>query len=259
MDKEKLLQLFDREMRMEIEFPDQRKEANQHLVRFVRMGAGMNFVLYSNLESFNADAVISEQVRYFGEMGKSFAWKIYQHDSFPELKEHLLEHGFITDLPYPVMVLDVHAVSEVLKMPIAADVRRLVWPEQLDEVAQVEEKVWGGDFTWLHNRMAGWLAWPGYLSVYVGYILNQPACAGWNVFQPDSQFVSLFGGSTLEEYRGQGLYTAVLAARVQEAMQRGRSYLLLEPSEMSQPIVSKHGFEILTYCQEFVWDFPQNS
>ena len=255
MDRTRLLELYDRELRLENEYPDQRKETTRYITRLVRSDGGMNSIPYSRLERYNADMVIAEQVAYFQGQGKSFTWKTYEHDPFPELKAHLLVHGFTADEPYPVMVLDDHAAAAELTAPSAADVRRLVWPEQLDQAAQVEALVWGGDFTWLRRRLEGWLAWPGYLSVYVGYVQDRPACAGWIVFHPESHFASLYGGSTLEEYRGQGLYKAVLSARLQEAMQRGRQYLILEPSAMSQPIVSRFGFELMTTCQEFEWSF----
>jgi hypothetical protein len=256
MERTALLALYDRELRLEIEFPDQRKETNRHITRIERSDGGMNSILYSRLERYNADAVIAEQVRYFQTQGKSFTWKIFQHDPFPELRDRLLAYGFRADVAEPVMVLDVHSVSDELKTQPELDVRRVVWPEQLDEVAQLEAQVWGGDFSWLRRRLAGWLAWPGYLSVYVGYMLDQPACAGWIVFHPDSQFASLYGGSTLEEYRGRGLYKAVLACRLQEAMQRGRPYLIVEPTEINQPIMSRYGFEVLTYTQDYLWAFP---
>ena len=154
MDKSALLLMYDREMRQEIEFPDQRKESSLHLTRLIRADDGMNTILYSRLETYNVEAVITEQLRYFQALKKSFTWKIYQHDPFQALKDHLLVHGLSANDPYPVMVLDLHSAAEELKKPVMLDVRRLVWPEQLDEVARVEAQVWGGDFTWLQRRLA---------------------------------------------------------------------------------------------------------
>jgi hypothetical protein len=256
MDKASLLALYDRELRVEIEYPDQRKEAAYHITRLERSDGGMNSIPFSRLERYNAGALIAEQVAYFRKQGKSFTWETYAHDPFPELKQHLLANGFSADEPYPVMILDERAAPLELTAPAAVDVRRLVWPDQLDEVAEVEAQVWGRDFGWLKRRLEGWLSWPGYVSIYVAYMHDQPACAGWIVFHPDSHFASLFGGSTLEEYRGQGMYRAVLGARLQEARQRGRQYLILEPSAMNEPIVIRYGFEYLTTCQEFVWSHP---
>ena len=66
--------------------------------------------------------------------------------------------------------------------------------------------------------------------------------AGWIYYPPESQFARLWGGSTLEGNRSRGLYTALLAARAQEAQRRGVGYLTVDASPMSQPILEHFGF-----------------
>ena len=83
------------------------------------------------------------------------------------------------------------------------------------------------------------------MSVYIAYAEDQPACAGWIYVNPNSHFAGLWGGSTVAEQRRKGMYTALLALRVQEAVRRGYRYLTINASEMSQPIVSKYGFRLL--------------
>jgi GNAT superfamily N-acetyltransferase len=113
--------------------------------------------------------------------------------------------------------------------------------------------VWGANFGWMRQRMGDHMAIPGYLSIFVAYVDQRPACAGWTYFHPNSQFAGLWGGSTLPEYRKRGLYTAVLAARVQEAIQRGYRYLTIEAGPMSRPIVATHGFQLLTMTASYGW------
>ena len=66
-------------------------------------------------------------------------------------------------------------------------------------------------------------------------------------------FAGLWGGSTLAAYRGRGLYTALLAARVREARARGVPYLTIDAGAMSRPIVARHGFEVITYATACEW------
>ena len=66
---------------------------------------------------------------------------------------------------------------------------------------------------------------PDHLSVYVAYADNVPVACGWIRFPEASPFASLWGGSTVPELRNRGLYTALLAVRVQEARARGWRYL----------------------------------
>ncbi len=59
--------------------------------------------------------------------------------------------------------------------------------------------------------------------------------------------------STLPAYRRRGLYTALLAARVREARARGVPYLTIDAGSMSRPIVTRHGFELLTTAVSCEW------
>ncbi len=125
--------------------------------------------------------------------------------------------------------------------------------EQLDDVLRVEEQVNGGDFRWLKKRMIPHFDIPGYLSVYVGYLEGRPVSTGWIYFHPGSQFGGLFGGATLEEFRGQGWYTAILQRRILEAAERGRNFVVVDAGAMSRPILVRHGFQHLTVERDFVW------
>lgn len=248
-----MLALYDQEQRIDITYPGVRKEVLPQVVRFVRPAPGMNFILYSRLDLSDADAVIQAQIAYFTQMDQPFEWVICAHDTPSELKDRLTAHGFAPDDPAAVMVLDLQDPPPNLLAPLTADVRSITRRDQLDDVVRVEEQVWGGDFGWIKQRLGDHLAVPGYLSVSVAYVDEQPACAGWVYFHPGSQFAGLWGGSTLPQYRKHGLYTAVLARRVQAAIQRGYRFLAIEAGPMSRPIVARHGFQVLTSVQSYRW------
>jgi len=257
MDKQDLLALYDTQLRIEIEYPGVRKEAFPHLVRFIKPAPGMNFISYSRLNEADLDAVIQEQVAYFAPMPQPFSWHVCDHDSPPDLKDHLMAQGFAPDDdPDAVMVLDVPDALPALLAPVTLDVRRVTQRDQLDEVVQIESQIWGGDFGWLKQRLGEHLEIPDYLSVYVAYVDGQPACSGWVYFHPRSQFAGLFGGATLPAFRQRGLYTAVLAVRVQEAIRRGYRFLATGASPMSQPILAHNGFRLLTHLYACEWQGP---
>jgi len=220
-------------------------------VRFVRPRPGMSFILYSDLSESTADAVIEEQIAWFRLQGLNCSWKVYSHDQPADLAGRLVARGFEMDVEDSIMVLDVSAAPSRLLATPAADVRRLTNPAQLDEVVGVMEAVWGNDFGWIPGRMGPYMAIPGYLSVYVAYVDGVPACAGWTYFDK-GHFAGLWGGSTRPEHRGRGLYTALLAARVQEARQRGVPYLAIDAGEMSRPIVARHGFQEITRAADCI-------
>ncbi len=255
MKNEEILALYDVEQRINIEYPNTRKEQRPHVIRYVSETGGPHFILYSRLAGADVEAVIAEEQAYFGSRGE-VEWKVYAHDQPADLRQRLVARGFEAGEAEAVMVLDLAETPrlDVSTRPGDKTVRRLKEAAQLKDVQQIEETVWEEDFGWLSQNLATDLAVPGYLSVYAAYVDEQPACAGWIYFHPNGQFADLWGGSTVPDQRGRGLYTAVLAARVQEAAARGYRFLIIDASPMSQPIVARHGFRLLTMAWECKWE-----
>lgn len=245
MDIATVLAKYTRQMRQEIVYPDMQKEVLPRIVRFTRPAPGMSLVLYSDLDSTNADIEIERQIEYFKAKNLPFSWKKYGYDEPGDLLRRLVNHGFTPDPPDALMILELEHPPAGLIAPHAVDVRR-IGVDHLADVVRIMQEVWGGNFDWIHTRLGNHLALDGYLSVYAAYVDNQPACAGWTYFHPGSEFASLWGGSTVPSQRGKGLYTALLATRVQEALQRGLKYLAVDAGEMSQPIVERHDFVKIT-------------
>ena len=252
MNIQEVLALYDREQRREIEYPGMTREERPGLVRYVRPAPGMSFVLYSELDEASVEAAIDEQLAYFAAHNQPFEWKVYAHDRPADLAQRLAARGFVLEEQDAIMVLNVAAAPPALLAEPAADVRPLTDPEQLGDVVGVLEPVWGEDFSWVYERLGGHMAIPGYLSVYVVYVNGAAASAGWTYYNT-GHFASLWGGSTRAEFRGQGLYTALLAARVREARARGVPYLTIDAGAMSRPIVPRHGFEVITCATSCEW------
>jgi len=256
METAELLALFDKEQRIEIRVPGMQREATPRVIRHVSLpdAPGEGFVLYSCLKAGEVDAAIREQIAYFDGIGQAFEWKVFDHDTPPDLVDRLRAHGFEIEDPEAVMVLDLDEASPALTQPVSQKVRRLDDPTQLTLVLEIQERVWGEEMGWLAERLADEMRRDGdNVCIYIAYADGVPACSGWVRFHPPTQFASLNGGSTLLEYRGRGLYSALLAVRVQEALRRGARFLTIDASPMSRPIVAKHGFRLLSYAHACNW------
>ncbi len=48
-------------------------------------GRGWSGITWSELDDSCADAVIADQVSYFGQLGQRFEWKLYDYDQPPDL------------------------------------------------------------------------------------------------------------------------------------------------------------------------------
>ena len=174
-----------------------------------------------------------------------------------DLKERLLGRGFVSYEEEAVMVLELRDAPASLLGPAAADIRPITRRQELADVIAVMKQVWGGDYNWVNDRLGGHLEIPNYLNVFVAYVDGRPASTGWVYFTPGGDFASLWGGSTIAEYRGHGLYTALLASRIQAARQQGKRFITVDAGPMSQPIVEKYGFRLLTHAQDFDWEFEK--
>ncbi|HEX6921630.1 MAG TPA: GNAT family N-acetyltransferase, partial [Actinomycetes bacterium] len=68
-----------------------------------------------------------------------------------------------------------------------------------------------------------------------------------------TDFASLWGGSTLAEWRGRGIYKALVSRRADEAAERGFRYLQVDASDDSRPILERLGLRKLTTTTPYVW------
>jgi GNAT superfamily N-acetyltransferase len=247
MNAEQILALFDQEQRRDVEFSDVRREVTPTVVRLVGLYEPESTIIYSWLNPVNAEAAIREEIAYFDHLGHDLEWKVFAHDSPANLKDLLLAHGFEAEEPEALVVLDIEAAPPALLQPLTHHIKRITDPGGLGDVAAVYQKVWSDDFSALAERLARDLQeHPHQISVYVAYIDEVPASAAWMYFHAGSQFASLWGGSTVPAYRQRGLYSALLAARTQEARQRGVRYLTVDASPMSRPILESFGFQWLS-------------
>jgi GNAT superfamily N-acetyltransferase len=263
MDKSRIIGLYDQDQRKDITYPRARREVTANVVRLVHTrDNGEGAVIHSQLDESNVEDVIREQVAYYEGLGQGFEWKVYDYDDPPDLKERLAAHGFEVEEPDAIMVLDLDEAPEMLLRPVTHTAKRITDPEDMGHVVEVENQVWGKDFADLGRNLAETLVDdPEWMSVYVAYVEDKPVSAAWIFFPAPgtpsgkkSQFASLWGGSTLVEYRGRGLYTALLAVRAQEAISRQVGFLTVDASPMSRPILEKFGFEKIADAYECKWE-----
>jgi len=252
MNKNNLLIKYDKDLRLRMAYPEAQKEITENVVRFTRPAPGMNVVLFTFANEKQLDYAIGNAVEYFAPKGQPFTWKVYEHDHLPSLKNKLASHGFANEEGDPVMVLEINEARAFSPEPAEMDIRRITDRDGLKDIVQVLDQVYGGKNDWVYDRMGLHLQVPGYLSAYVAYVDEKPASIAWTCF-PRGQFATLFGGTTLADYRGRGLYTNLLHIRLKEICERGYSFAVVETGPMSRPIVEKHGFEQLTIVWDYEW------
>ncbi len=257
MEKTQLLALHDQQQRIEIEDRSMRREVTPEVIRHVSVNHGEGMVIYSRLNTENANRVIQEQIHYFRTIGQDFEWKAYGHDTPSDLRARLAAHGLVAEAPEALLVLEIEAAPACLLQPIAHDIRRITEPSRLAEIDRIQAAVWGESDPDRIAALRDDLSQdPGHVSIYIAYADAVPVAYARITYHDHSQFAGLWGGSTLKEHRGRGFYTGLLAIRLQEARRRRVRFLTIDASPMSQPIVEKHGFQFLTLTQPFKGRVP---
>lgn len=240
-------QLYDHDQRVHTTHPSVRREVTPEVVRHLSLiDDEPCFVIHSTLTEANADRVIQEQIAYFAEQGRSFEWKVFDYDIPRDLAARLAAHGFEIEDPEAILVLDLADASPALTRPLTHDVRRILQPQGVQDLSAVERAVWGHERPGLDQRLTHDLIhYPDLIAIYVAYVDDRPVAGAWIYFDPGSRFASLWGGSTLAEFRGRGVYTDLIAVRAQAALARGRRFLTVDASPMSRPILERRGFRCI--------------
>jgi GNAT superfamily N-acetyltransferase len=92
---------------------------------------------------------------------------------------------------------------------------------------------------------------------YFAYVSGTEAPVAWSYlgYIPDSATVLLGGAATLEEHRGQGIYTALVARRIADARADGRTAAVIQADrKTSAPICAKLGFREICGLEIFASD-----
>ncbi|MGW0804022.1 GNAT family N-acetyltransferase [Nonomuraea sp. NPDC002799] len=246
MDRNEVLALFDRQLRREArpDGPAASIEREGAVVRQVGPEHGWNGVLWSGLDAAGADAAIAEQVRRFGSLGRAFEWKLYAHDQPADLDRRLLAAGFTAEPAETLMVAEAAGLPGA-EVPPGVRLVPVTGPQEVELVAEVHERAFGAGRERVKERLLDQLA-AGTVVAVVAMAGDAPISAARMDLHPGTRFASLWGGGTVPEWRGRGVYRALVAHRAREALAGGYDYLQVDASGQSCPILARLGFETLT-------------
>ncbi len=220
-------------------------------------------VFWCDLDEANADAAVEAAVAHFGRRGREFEWKHYGYDRPADLADRLRAHGFEPEEEEALLVGEVAVVRDRLApapRPDGVTVRRLgTDPEAAAAdwrgIADLHRAVWDEDWDGASSSVAAAIAAdPEGTSMWLAVAGDGTVvCAARANFHRGTDFVSLWGGATLAEYRGRGIYKALVARRADEAAARGFRYLQVDASPDSRPILERLGMRTLTSTTPWIW------
>ncbi|RSM97903.1 GNAT family N-acetyltransferase [Streptomyces sp. WAC 01325] len=255
MDHAAVLALFDRDMRegAQPDGPDARVERVGRIVRQVSSEHGWNGVVWSDLDAAGADAAIAEQIAHFSGLGREFEWKLYGHDLPVDLGQRLRAAGFVGRPEETLMIGEAADLNLDAEPPEGIRILPVTDSAGVDLVAQVHEKAFGTDGSRLrHQLLARLTADADTVVAVVALAGDTPVSAARMELVPGTRFAGLWGGGTVEGWRGRGIYRALVAHRARAAVDRGYRYLQVDAMSSSRPILERLGFEPLTTTTPYV-------
>jgi GNAT superfamily N-acetyltransferase len=193
----------------------------------------------------DVEAAVAEVRALAREHGvEDVSWWVGDLSTPPGLADMLLALGLEPDPDQP------HLVSLTIAARPAgeasAEVRRVESFDDYLRAVELDWEVWNVPAADREDRRAAAPArWESLanadVSHYLAYVDGEPAGFGRVVFTPGGGL--LMGGAVLPSARGRGVYTSLVHARWDEALERGTPCLIVGAGPMSAPILERLGFE----------------
>jgi GNAT superfamily N-acetyltransferase len=219
VDRTEILALFDEEMR--------RRAAPDGLY----VGNGWSAVLW-----WPGGGDVEPLVARMRELPGHVEWKYYSHDLPADLPERLVAAGLEPEDEETVLVAE---AASIPPPPPKVELR-----ENGEVFSDLALRVFG--------REQGSGLPENAVSV-VAYVDGEPVSGGRVDLDPGVDFAGLFGGVTLPDFRGRGLYRATVARRAELARERGYRWLYVDALPTSRPILERLGFVAITTTTPYVF------
>jgi GNAT superfamily N-acetyltransferase len=200
-----------------------------------------------------ADTLIAKVRNRFGQI--PFGWVTGPATRPADLPRRLEAAGFVHAESLAGMAL------ADLSIPMVVNPKARVWEATFEEASAQNEmmaRAYGvpSDVMRFFNELLHATADRIRSRWYFAGLDDEPVAWSYLTYVPDSPIVLLGGAATLEDHRGHGLYSALVAKRLADARSDGRTTAVVQADrKTSAPICAKLGFrevcglEIFTSAQ----------
>lgn len=258
-DAADLLAAYDTQLRVEAETPGAESVARHGPLLLARFRGGRGFVTYRDLGGADADGVrrlVTAAVDHFRSdpAVRQFEWKTRGHDHAPGLHEALVEHGFVPGEPESVMIGEAAALAVDVPLPEGVTLRQVTDEAGIRAMCAMQDQVFGappsGDMA---EGLLDRLAAGDPLQCWIAEAEGRVVCAGRLDPVDGTEFAGIWGGATLPEWRGRGIYRALTAARARAALALGKRLVNSDSTEMSRPILERSGLLKVSTTTPYDW------
>ncbi|ALO66519.1 acetyltransferase [Arthrobacter alpinus] len=253
------LQAYDQQLRTDAETPSARDVTLLGPLRLVTFDGGRGFITYQNLVGVGAREMaplVASALAHFcnNPLITDVEWKTRGHDRAPGLHEALVGSGFTPDDTESIMIGPLEALCHDVPMPGGTTLRTVISDADVRAMSAMVDAAFGdpaGPRT--ANALIARLARNDGMELWVAEMDGRMVSAGRLEPVPNTDFVGIWGGATLQEYRGRGIYRALTAARARSALAMGRKLVHSDSTEFSRPILERSGLVKVSTTTPYNW------
>jgi predicted N-acetyltransferase YhbS len=260
-DRSRLLAAYDEQLRTEAETPGAVSVAALGPLRLVRFAGGRGFVTYQDLGGADADAIgrlVEAALAHYRTAPEitRVEWKTRGHDHAPGLHQSLLAHGFLAEEPESIMIGQAQQLSPETALPEGVMLRQVNEEMDVRAMSAMSARAFGDhpdEAEATADALLRRLSLDDGMELWVAEKDGQVVSAGRLEPVGGTDFAGIWGGSTLKEWRGRGIYRALTAARARSALRRGKTLINSDSTEYSRPILERYGFVKVSTTTPYVW------
>ena len=260
-DRGRFLARYDQQLRTDAEIASAVAVTVLGPLRLAKFARGRGFVTYQHLDRADADAIVrlveGALAHYTADPEiTQVEWKARGHDYAPGLHQCLLDHGFIDAEPESIMIGEAQRLAVDVPLPDGVNLRQVSAESDVQAMCATSAQAFGdspADAAAMADALLRRLSLDDGMELWVAEVDGQVVSAGRLEPVPGTDFAGIWGGSTLREWRGRGIYRALTAARAQSALRQGKALINSDSTEGSRPILERYGFLKVSTTTPYLW------
>lgn len=258
-DAPRYLRAYDEQLRTDAETPSAIAVEQHGPLRLVTFAGGRGFVTYRDLAGADESRVrelVTAALHHYRQdpLISRIEWKTRGHDHAPGLHEALLEAGFEPQETESIMVGPLAALATDTPPPPGVTLRTLHREDEVRAMSAMADIGYGEQpDPATADALIARLARADGMELWVAELDGQMVSTGRLEPAPGTDFAGLWGGVTLPEHRGRGIYRALTAARARSALAIGKALVHSDSTEFSRPILERQGLVKVSTTTPYLW------
>ena len=258
-DPTRLLAAYDEQLREEAETSGAVSVTAIGPLRLATFASGRGFITYRDLDGADEAAIrklVLTARDHFRDKPtiRRVEWKTRGHDHAPGLHEALLAAGFAPGEPESIMLGEARALAVDVELPAGVALRCVTEEKDVRAMTAMAAVAFGDPGSDdMAEALLRRLSRRDGTELWVAEADGQVVSAGRLEPVHGTDFAGIWGGATLAEWRGRGIYRALTAARARSALRMGKALIHSDSTEFSRPILERSGLVKVSTTTPYDW------